>query len=199
MKLHLAVLAAVSAIASSFFASAAGAQTPPLGKPIFCQGEYALCIRAPCTPDVLGDRALCSCEVEHGWSMGPTPCTSRRPAFKNGATTIISTYSNRFNNVDKTLTCTNSETRWAWCYGAPCVVDPNNPKAATCTCPVYTSAMSTLGGSCDHANCDRMWSAATPADDAAANRIFYDYMTANHPSYPVNRPAPACFSKWIAR
>lgn len=196
MKLHFAFLIAAS-LAASTLVSAARAQN--VGKPIFCHGEYALCIRAPCTPDLLGGDVLCSCVVEHGWSMGPDDCTGRQKAVKDGITTITSTYSNRFNNVDKTLTCADPDTRWAWCYGAPCTIDPNNPKAATCKCPVYNSRMSTLGGSCDHANCSQVWSAATPEDDVLANKIFYEYMKTHHPSYPVNRPAQACYNKWIAR
>jgi hypothetical protein len=45
----------------------------------FCEGTYALCIKAPCLPiptlDRIGnyyvERALCECEVVRGWSMGP--------------------------------------------------------------------------------------------------------------------------------
>jgi hypothetical protein len=162
---------------------------------VFCQGTYALCIRARCTPASSGDYVDCGCVVEQGWSMGPGSCESRKDAAQNG--TPISTYSNLFNNVDKTLTCANPQTKWAWCYGAPCTVDPHDPKTATCTCPVKTSPMRTLGGSCDHGNCSQMWSAATPNDDAFANQHFYHYMKEHHPKYPTNPPALACFNKRI--
>jgi hypothetical protein len=163
---------------------------------VFCRGEYALCIRALCTRDPSSnDTVKCACVVENGWSMGPDNCQDRAAAAKNG--TPISTYSNRFNTEDKTLTCADPQTQWAWCYGAPCTVDPNNPKAAICTCPVKTSPMRTLGGQCDHSSCSQIWSAATPEDDRFANNHFYNYMTKHHPNYPANEPAIACFGKRI--
>ncbi len=165
---------------------------------VFCEGTYALCIRALCTPDPSGGNTVeCGCVVEQGWSMGPGNCASRQPVTKDGVTTIVSTYSNAFNNVDKTLTCANKDTKWAYCYGAPCVVDSHDPKAAVCKCPVQTGPMSTLGGSCDHDNCNKIWSAATPAADRIASRHFYRYMKKHHPKYPTNPPALACISKRI--
>jgi hypothetical protein len=185
--------------AATLFASAAQAQTPPDVRPaVFCNGTYALCIRALCTPDVSGsDKVVCACVVEQGWSMGPGKCEDRQPITKDGVTTIVSTYSNRFNQTDKTLTCANADTKWAWCYGAPCTVDPGNPKAAVCKCPVRTGPMRTLGGTCDQSSCSQVWSAATPAADAFANRHFYNYMKKHHPDYPANPPALACFNKRI--
>jgi hypothetical protein len=165
----------------------------------FCEGTYALCIKAPCSPiptlDRIGnyyvERALCECEVVRGWSMGPGSCPDRAPMQQQGRTFLISTYSNRFIAEEKTLTC-GDETTWAWCYGAPCVVDEGDPTKATCTCPVETGAGSTLGGDCQTAACDRIWSAATPAGDAVANERFYRWMQQNHPEVPANPPAAAC-------
>jgi len=198
-------LAIVCLTAASVFASAANAQTASpadeiSGNAVFCQGSYALCIRAPCAAvpsrDAQGnytsDQVLCSCVVESGWSMGPAQCSERTPVKKGGLTFLMSTYSNRFNTQDKTLSCDNADTQWAWCYGAPCVVDPRDPKSATCNCPVRTGPMRTLGGKCSQKSCDLIWSAATPAADKFANQHFYDYMKANQPGYPVNAPAPAC-------
>lgn len=50
----------------------------------FCEGTYALCIKAPYvaipTLDRLGhyvtDHAACSCEVVQGWSMGRAPAST---------------------------------------------------------------------------------------------------------------------------
>ena len=134
----------------------------------FCEGTYALCIKAACsgipTLDRLGnyviDRALCACDVMQGVSMGPGSCQDRAPVTQQGRTYLISTYSNRYNDSNRTLTCENQKTTWAWCYGAPCVVDQNDPSKATCTCPVMQSAMSTLGGNCRQDACDGIWSAA---------------------------------------
>ena len=81
---------------------------------------------------------------------------------------------------------------WAWCYGAPCVVDSNDPNKATCTCPVQQSAMSTLGGNCRQDACDGIWSAAVPLGDTFANAHFFRTMRQNHPNVPTNPPAQAC-------
>lgn len=167
---------------------------------VFCEGAYALCIRARCvaapTLDRLGTYAVnhvvCSCEVEKGWSMGPGQCADRAPVVQNGQTFLISTYSNRFNGENRTLSCNNANTLWAWCYGAPCMVDPLDPTKATCTCPVASGPMQTLGGGCKERSCDAIYSAATPAGDAFANNHFYNYMKQNHPNYPANPPAPVC-------
>jgi hypothetical protein len=166
----------------------------------FCEGTYALCIKAPCagipTLDRLGnyviERALCSCEVVQGVSMGPGSCADRAPVTQQGRTYLISTYSNRFNDTSRTLTCQNSQTVWAWCYGAPCVLDENNPGKATCTCPLMQSAMSTLGGDCRQEACNGIWSAATPAGDAFASTHFFRTVQKDYPRVPVNQPAQMC-------
>ena len=155
---------------------------------VFCEGTYALCIKAPCVPIVTLDRignysvdhAACSCEVEKGWSMGPGQCADRGPVRQGKRTFMISTYSNRFNLEGKTpfntLSCTDTSTVWAWCYGAPCVVDERDPTKATCNCPLETSAMQTLGGECTTDNCKYIYSAATPNGDDVANEKFAAYM-----------------------
>ncbi len=174
----------------------APAQSPPLGKPVFCDGTYALCIKALCQP-IVGKGgtikyANCACDVQKGWSMGPGSCQSRIPIVRNGRTFLISTYSNLYNEKNQTMSCTYSNQQWAWCYGAPCVVDRNNPKSTTCTCPVYTGPMYTLGGACgtDEGGCASMWSAATPKADTGANALFAAYMKKN--GYPHHGPAAMC-------
>ena len=165
----------------------------------FCEGTYALCIKAPCTPiptqprlvNYATDHALCSCNVVRGWSMGPGECEDRAPVTQGGRTYLISTYSNRYNKEEKTLSC-GKETQWAWCYGAPCVVDEKDPTKAVCTCPVMTGRAQTLGGGCQSDACERIWSAATPAGDAFASNHFYNTMQKEHPKVPANPPAEAC-------
>jgi hypothetical protein len=174
----------------------------------FCEGTYALCIKAPCvaipTLDRLGnyvtDHAACSCEVVQGWSMGPGACVDRAPVTQNGQTYLISTYSNLFNRTPKnglnnTLMCNDTSTVWAWCYGAPCVVDPNDPHKASCNCPLKQSAMSTLGGNCTTASCTGIWSAAVQPGDKFANEHFHRYMQRNNPGTPVNPAAQACVAQ----
>ena len=167
---------------------------------VFCEGRYALCIKAPCKPIVSrsGDRkyaieeANCSCEVETGWSMGPGSCDERKPATRGDRTYLISTYSNLFNESNQTLTCESKETVWAMCYGAPCVVDENDPAKAICTCPVKTGKAMTLGGDCRKTACRDIWSAGTPADDTFANNHFYKYMKEHNLQPPPLPPAKEC-------
>jgi len=136
----------------------------------FCDGTYALCIKAACMPTMTQgsngpsiNSAICSCEVVKGWSMGPAGCTARAPVQVGNYTYLMSTYSNRDNATNKTLSCSSADTLWAWCYGAPCVIDPKNPDKASCNCPVKQSAANTLGGDCLQGACNGLWLAATPA------------------------------------
>lgn len=176
----------------------AGAQTKnPKMFAIFCDGPYALCIKAPCSKEIVvsgGKQTVeCSCTVQHGWSMGPAACVKRMPVTgTNGVTKLMSTYSNFYNGPNQNMTCKGSSQQWANCYGAPCVTDPSDPTRATCTCPVRTGDMITLGGGCDKNRCGEMWSAARPNENEFANNNFYAYMTKNYPYYPVNPPAKVC-------
>lgn len=188
------LLLAAALVLSPFIAAA---QSPPLGKPVFCDGTYALCIKALCQPVVGPNRTIkyanCSCDVRQGWSMGPGSCQSRQPVIRNALTFLVSTYSNLYNETNKTMSCTSQNQLWAWCYGAPCVVDRANPSKTTCTCPVYTGPMNTLGGQCGsdgNDGCASLWSAATPKADAGANVLFAAYMKKN--GYPHFGPAAMC-------
>jgi hypothetical protein len=166
----------------------------------FCDGSYALCIKASCS--AIASRsssggssianALCACDVVKGWSMGPASCSARAPVQSGGYTYLMSTYSNAFNATNKTLSCSSTDTLWAWCYGAPCVVDPAAPNKASCNCPVKQSAANTLGGDCKPGACGMIWSAATPQSDQGANLIFAAYMKKNNPTVPSPPPAQAC-------
>lgn len=211
LALALAVVAALTLVLAPPAASAAQEPAEPPSPALlasiaaaefqstFCDGTYALCIKAPCSPiptlDRIGnyyvEHALCECNVVQGWSMGPGSCPDRAPMEQHGRTYLISTYSNLYNAEEKTLTC-GEGTTWAWCYGAPCVVDEVDPSKATCTCPVETGPGSTLGGDCQPGACDAIWSAAQPAGDAFANRHYYEWMQKNQPGVPVNPPAAAC-------
>src|SRR5205085_147193 len=169
----------------------------------FCDGRYALCIKAPCSPIVTHDKnsnysieeANCNCVIETGWSMGPGECDKRGPHVVNGRTYLMSTYSNFFNTTDLTLTCPNPDTLWAWCYGSPCVIDEKDKSRATCTCPVKVSPSKTLGGECRQIACKSIWSAGTYAADKFANDHYYEYMKQNHPVPPPKKPAKDCPTK----
>ena len=190
----------VPALASAAPRDAASTAAEVQNQANFCEGTYALCIKAPCsgipTLDRLGnyviDRALCACDVVEGVSMGPGSCEDRKPVTQQGRKYLISTYSNRYNDTHRTLTCENPKTIWTWCYGAPCVVDEKDPGKATCTCPVMQSSMSTLGGNCRQDACEGIWSAAVIPGDKFANEHFYRTVQRQYPSVRVNPPAPAC-------
>ncbi|HZD90169.1 MAG TPA: hypothetical protein VE224_08730 [Pseudolabrys sp.] len=99
MKRALLDVFAVFAAFAAFLALAALAAAPTpshaqsANQAVFCNGTYALCIKAPCVPivtlDRLGnyyvDHAACSCEVEKGWSMGPGQCADRGPSRTSDA------------------------------------------------------------------------------------------------------------------
>jgi len=65
-------------------------------------------------------------------------------AMKNGA--LISTYGPKGTMRDPDTDLFELEaaicephTPWAWCWGAPCVEDPDSPTGITCHCPLMTS------------------------------------------------------------
>jgi hypothetical protein len=149
---------------------------------------YALCIKAICakTPDSNG-LVPCQCIVQSGWNMGPNACADR-------AKNLTSTYSNNFNSYSSTVSCPSPTTQWAWCYGAKCEPDPNDPSQAICKCPVKTSPAVVLVNRelCREPGkvCGMLWSAAFPAESEFANNHFYTWMT-NH-GMMANPPATAC-------
>ena len=182
-------------------AMAADTTTPrDLAPATFCQGQYALCIKAPCDPIVSRNKdgsysikeANCSCDVLTGWSMGPGSCDKRQPSTVSGRTFLVSTYSNFYNRTNLTLSCPSANTVWAWCYGAACVIDEKDPSKAVCTGPTKISAAMTLGGGCRTQACASIWSAATPANAAFANDYFFKYATQNGLTPPPNPPAKDC-------
>lgn len=166
----------------------------------FCNGQYALCIKAPCSPIVSRNsdgtysttQANCTCDVLTGWSMGLGACNTRTPVTVSGRTYLVSSYSNFFNKTNLTLSCPSSEQVWAECYGAACAIDEKDSKKAVCTCPVKTGPAMTLGGGCRSGACKTIWSAATPNGYKFANDHFYQYMKQNNLQPPPNPPAKAC-------
>lgn len=135
-----------------------------------CEGRYAFCGEAPCTPIPTLDpqtgrietkSALCECRVANGPSLGDLPCSARAPQAEGRS--LISTYSFSETATHPLMTCP-SGTPWASCYDQPCVVDAKDRSKAQCLCPVRTDGeYQTLGGNCDKRKCgDTLWSAATP-------------------------------------
>jgi hypothetical protein len=190
MRKSLLLCLILSCLAPAAYAApakgSAGKAPAGMGPAVFCNGTYALCIKALCNAPSgtgAGQKVDCVCDVVNGWSMGPGSCDTRSKS-------LVSTYSNLYNESNKTLFCENKDTVWAWCYGAPCKADPNDPKKAICSCPVKTSPMKTLGGNCEPASCSKVWSAANPVADAFANDHFYK--VGKEKGYSPNPPAAQC-------
>ena len=157
------------------------------GATTMCNGTYALCIKAPCDKNAEANGyAPCSCVIETGWNMGPNSCGDRQ---KN----LTSTYSNLFNLGSGTVSCPPS-TKWAWCYGGQCQVDPRDPTRAICYCPTSTKPTVILISqkSCADSStvCGMLWSGARPAESKFANEYYYWWMTTN--GQQSNLPAPIC-------
>jgi hypothetical protein len=157
--------------------------------------QYALCIKAACskTPDAQGLYS-CECVMQSGWNMGPNTCKDR-------SANLTSTYSNNFNTGSNTISCP-AGTKWAWCYGATCTPDPNDPSKAICKCPVSTKPSVTLvsTGMCsDSKVCGILWSAATPGESTFANNHYYNWLIdhgieADPPATPPATPCPTTAS-----
>lgn len=157
-------------------------------KPTMCNGPYALCIKAQCqnTPDANG-LVPCQCIIQNGWNMGQSSCKER-------VENLQSTYSNNFNECSRTVTCPSAP--WAWCYGAMCARDANDPNnTAICQCPVITgvNVVLTSQRNCGDATgaCSGLWSAATAQESAFANWFYYLAMARmKEPSEPPAKPCP---------
>ena len=127
--------------------------------------RFALCTSAPCQIDTSDQNyAICDCVVESGANWGrKTTCEERMPQ----GTELRSNFSPIQAGPPsylKALVCENEQT-WASCLDAPCTVDPNDPTKAKCKCPVATTTpWETLGGECDPAECDQLWSAGHIVD-----------------------------------
>jgi hypothetical protein len=155
-----------------------GGKDDAAGKSVVCEGRYALCTSAACTPIPVRDaktgkmivtRALCECAVANGPSLGDLPCAERAP--QGDGRFLVSTYSFGETATHPAMTCPTG-TPWAFCYDQPCVVDPKDPSKAQCTCQVHTDGeFQTLGGNCDKTKCGTLWSAATPDGRKGASEL----------------------------
>ena len=190
---------AIPAVAQGASGSDAGYQGGPA---VMCQETYALCIIAPCKKVPIIDpngtitwRGICECDVitdsesSPAWSQGPGDCASREPQEGPDGTILISTYSNLYNEEYGIATC-DEAIEWAWCYGAQCVVDPENPGIAICNCPLQNTTANILGDCADDLCGEGLYSAARPGDDCWANCNYQKQMEAM--GLPSNPPADGC-------
>ena len=125
-----------------------------------CEGTYALCTTATCTP-IPGedDTVSCGCDVKTGYSVGGDACTGEV------ATSEGKQISSRYYPIKIYVSC-NNDRDWAWCLDKPCIVDENSPTKASCACTVtkgqkpYVVVTDTYS---DTTCTTDMWSSATVA------------------------------------
>jgi hypothetical protein len=93
-----------------------------------CKSTFALCTIAQCDPIPGNDKQVaCHCTVNNSYSAGAEPCSD----IKN--TPDGQQIHSRYYPVKSYASCSNDRP-WAWCLDKPCLIDKNNPEAATCTC-----------------------------------------------------------------
>jgi hypothetical protein len=93
-----------------------------------CKSTFALCTIAQCDPIPGNDKQVaCHCTVNNSYSAGAEPCSE----VKN--TPDGQLIHSRYYPVKSYASCSNDRP-WAWCLDKPCLIDKNNPEAATCTC-----------------------------------------------------------------
>lgn len=148
--------------------------TPEPQGPVVCEGKYALCLAATCTPipswngktgKMEATRALCECAVANGPSLSARPCDARAP--QEDGKFLVSTFSFGETATHPVMSCPAGGP-WAYCYDQPCVVDPKDPSKAQCTCQLRTGEFQTLGGNCDKSKCGTSLWAGTTADGMAS-------------------------------
>jgi hypothetical protein len=123
MKVDIAVCLAVASGMTMVFGAAAQAQGFEV-----CDSTFALCTTAPCDSIPRHSKEVaCHCTVNHGYSAGQQPCQGVKdtPAGQQ--------IRSRYYPVHSYAICSNARP-WAWCLDKPCIIDKNNPEAATCTC-----------------------------------------------------------------
>jgi len=138
-----------------------------------CVSQFALCTSAPCIPDPLNptEQALCTCEVAYGPNYAAkTECKHRGhkpirlPGGLVSVAQVVSTYAFIQAPTKPVMTC-ETNAPWTDCLDALCIVDPENPLKALCSCPYadpMTETFVTYGGSCNTNTCESViWSAAT--------------------------------------
>lgn len=142
-KTHfISALLLLAAVSSSAFAA----------KPVICEGPYVLCAYAKCIPmPDKKDKALCTCEVKSGYSIGSTSCQTKPAVIVNDFETLDS----RYFPVKKYVSCHNDRT-WANCYNAKCVINPKDKSQAFCTCGTVKNKGDYMlaNDSCDKTDCE---------------------------------------------
>ena len=141
------------------------------GKPNVCEGQFALCTTAKCSP-IAGQKglALCHCSVQNAYSAGYKSCQK-----VTSTTADFQLIQSRYYPIQSYVTCSNDHA-WANCLDSPCVVDSNDPTRALCTCPIVQNKGDyvIVSDSCDKSGCDSgLYSSALVTD----SKKMADYLT----------------------
>lgn len=163
------------------------AATPAAAQNQICFGKFALCTTAKCEPTSDGQYS-CACNVMTDYSLGGQPCQTQ-PTWdpNNGQLKIISRYYPMVSYGICPPPQSIQKINWANCVDAPCDVDPNNPGAATCTCPKATQTLPYVVGATKFstAMCGQAISSATVSDAVAITA----YLQTHNP-YRLPVPTP---------
>ncbi|MBV9910813.1 MAG: hypothetical protein JOY52_24935 [Hyphomicrobiales bacterium] len=95
-----------------------------------CKSTFALCTIAACDPIPGNDKQVaCHCTVNTSYSAGAEPCSGVKQTAEGQE------IHSRYYPVKSYAVCSNDRP-WAWCLDKPCIIDKNNPEAASCACDV---------------------------------------------------------------
>ena len=136
-------------------ADASSASQPPSFT--YCDGTYALCTTAQCTPipgKAPGAEGLlsCPCDVMRGHSAGQQVCAG----VPKDAPSVGQLLTSRYHPFTSMAICTNENNQpWAWCLDMPCIVtevnsDKNSVSEGKATCFCVTSAAMGKSGKGDY-------------------------------------------------
>ena len=133
---------------------------------VTCNAPWVYCIDAECDVNVEGKVATCRCwKQASGESVAPNgqggaPCVLSALGLKNESSgqdyangqelcqaleggSLISTFGKDFRNTsyipEFSYEYCDARTPFAYCFGAPCVQDPDNEEYAICSCPYVHS------------------------------------------------------------
>jgi hypothetical protein len=125
IRISFCLSVATALVLSAAFSTAARAQDFKV-----CESTFALCTIAPCDPIPGNDKQVaCHCTVNHSYSAGEQPCQGVKDTPEGAQ------IRSRYYPVHSYAVCSNDRP-WAWCLDKACLIDKNNPQAASCACDV---------------------------------------------------------------
>ncbi len=146
---------------------------------VICHQKFALCDSAKCqTLANNTKKVLCDCKVLIGYSAGKADCDARKPKINNNGQMIVTaTYSIAEISANPLMTCASGNA-WADCLNKHCLIDPNNPKRAFCSCDLkHSGTFQTRGGNCKTETCaTTIWSGASSEHIHSVQKALIEYI-----------------------